>query len=324
MAICKTCQGEYQRRECLCPRCFQPLRRGETLCHQCGADTQGLRLCPRCKSDVSAWERENFSLAQFMFRWGALAIVPSVGVLVAWAIFWLPQGETLHSPGMALAAAISSQLVLILLYVQRLFWRERRWAAQVYQTRAASLPLTIGSTFLVGGMCGIIAFVVYKVAGEPDTWTWHKPVFGLFYILAFPWFTATLTLLAIQDYLDRLDQRVPQPLFVHTHRLLRVVVETAIKNLRVLDNGEGDVNRQRERFDVLEVLRIPECGGLQVLLNEVRPEKSPGDTEQIMWRETTWHIQSDRWGRLQALQPHNGTSSQVKRWELQAHRHTSM
>lgn len=314
MPICKTCHGEYERRECLCPHCFKSLGRGENLCHHCGADTRGVRLCARCKSDVSAWERERFSLAQFMSRWGALALAPSAGALLLWWLFWMPKGESLHSLGMALVALASSQLVLILLYIKHLFWRERWWAAQVYRVRLVSLPVAIGSTFIAGGVCAVAAFAILRTAGEPEVWQWwHKPLFGVTYSLAFPWFTATLTLMAIQDYLNRLDERVPQPLFVHTHRLLRVVLETAIKNLRVLDNGEAALQRQ---YEVVEVVRLPDDGGIQVVLRELRPNLLLVAGEEARWIEKIWYIQADCWGRVQSLQPQHSMAGQENHWRV--------
>ncbi|MBN2007109.1 MAG: hypothetical protein JXA21_27405 [Anaerolineae bacterium] len=306
MPICRTCRGEYDRRDCLCPVCGHALGRGENLCHQCGAETGGKRLCPRCKSDVTGWEREGFSLLRFLLQGGMLGLLPSIAALAMW-VYWANRPNVLHHPLMTISSIGVSLMVIVLLHIQRLFWRERWWASQVYRTHNSPLTTAIGVTFAFGFICALIAFALHK------TWTDPQPelklIFAAFYSPIWVFFTAALTLLAIQNYMERLDQRVPQPIFVHTHRLLRVVVEGAQQSLGVFDSAPGKAapNQPVQRkFEAVEIIRIPENGGLRLLLRELKLVEQPAEmfgVKQTTWEEKIWRIEADCWGRVQSLRP---------------------
>jgi len=143
MPVCRTCMGEYARQEALCPCCEQPLGRGVNLCHHCGAETAGKRLCPRCKSDVSVWEQEQVSLLKFILRRNAPAVLPSLGALGMAIFFWPQRGGGLYHPVMTAAAVLISLLVMIIVCMKRLFWRERWWATQAYEANSPLLSLSL-------------------------------------------------------------------------------------------------------------------------------------------------------------------------------------
>jgi hypothetical protein len=204
-----------------------------------------------------------------------------------------------------------SQVVLILIYVKRLFWRERWWASQIYNTKNMPLTIAIASAFILGSLSGTVSFILYKVWPVVEIWRpWVKAAFAGTYASMYVCFTAALTLVAIQDYMDLLESRVPQPIFVHTDRLLQVVVEAAIQSLSVLNGKEPhqyavhhkDTNRT---YEVLEVARNPDDGGIRVLLYECKRVSRPnGDADtKIKWLERVWHIEADLWGRVRSLEP---------------------
>ncbi len=302
MPICKTCQGEYTVETCLCPKCEVPLRRGEDFCQHCRSVVGKKRLCPRCKSDVIVWEQENFSLVEFMKRWGALGLLPSLGAGLV-LLLWLSNATTIHYLMTVFGVALS-QLIIILLYVQRLLWREHKWATQIYDAKFRSLPYLIGMMFLAGGLLSVAVFIMQQ--------SWEDPtiVYQLFfagsYVTMLALFTAGFTFLAIQDYLNQLEERVPQPIFANTEKLLQVVLDATIRTLNLLDGREGQVsNTHPERvmdrtYEVMEVSRISENGGIDVLLHEYKPFAGPGPQER---EREMWRIQADRWGRIQVLQP---------------------
>lgn len=319
MPICRTCRGEYDRRDCLCPICGQPLGRGENLCHQCGAETGGKRLCPRCKSDVTGWEREGFSLLRFLWHGGVLGLLPSVGALGMW-MYWNHRPNSLHHPLMTIFSIGMSLMVLILLHIKRLVWRERWWASQVYHTNNSPLTLAIALTFGGGCAFGLASFVLHKIWYEPEPML--KLIFAAAYSPIYVFFTASLTLLAIQSYIDRLEQRVPQPIFVHTHRLLRVVVEAAAQNLGIFDGAPGKPGApgktgnnaaqkppaeppSQRKYEVVEVIRT-DNGGLRLLLCEKKLVEQPAEmfgVKHSAWEEKIWRIEADCWGRVQSLRP---------------------
>ncbi len=252
-----------------------------------------------------AWERENFSLMQFIQRWGALGIIPSLIDVGIWWFYWRTHANSLYHPMMTILSVSMSQVLLILLYVKRLFWRERWWASQIYYSKGSPLTLTIAIGFIGGGVLGLVAFVLHKLWEAPQFW--QKLLFAAAYSPMFILFTLAFTLLAIQDFMDRLDQRVPQPIFVHTHRLLRVVVETAIENLNILDGATAHSNADPERrYEILKVARILENGGIRVFIREYKLAEHPDNASNSLiktWIESIWHIEADRWGHIRLLQP---------------------
>ena len=119
--------------------------------------------------------------------------------------------------------------------------------------------------------------------------------------------TAGFTLLAIEDYLSQLEERVPQPIFADTEKLLHVVLDAAIRTLNLLDGTEiqtpdAPPEHIRDRtYEVLEASRVPENGGIVILLREYKPSAEPN--AQDKWVHDIWHIEADRWGRIQVLRP---------------------
>ncbi len=61
-------------------------------------------------------------------------------------------GHELHHPVITLCAVGMSQVVLILIYIKRLFWRERWWASQIYNTKNMPLTIAIASAFILGSL----------------------------------------------------------------------------------------------------------------------------------------------------------------------------
>lgn len=302
MPICKTCHGEYIPESCLCPKCEIPLRRGEDFCQQCRSVVGEKRLCPRCKSDVTVWERESFSLVEFMKRWGALGLLPSFGAILIFPLLWLPNATIVHYLMTVFGIALS-QLIIILLYIERLVWHERQWATKIYEAKFHSLPYLIGMMFLIGGILSTVVIIMQQGWDNPTIG--YQLIFAGSYVVTMALLTAGFTFLAIQDYLNQLEERVPQPIFANTEKLLRVVLDATIRTLNLLNDSENQASKRLERdtnrtYEVLEASRIPEHGGIDILLREYKPAAEPNTPE---WSYEIWHIAADRWGRIHILRP---------------------
>jgi hypothetical protein len=143
------------------------------------------RLCPRCKSDVVAWEQESFPLIQFIRRGGLLGVLPSLAAIAIYLGFRVPKGRSVHHPLVTVVSIALSQMVLIVLYITRLSWREKRWAAQIYSTSHLSLPTVIIVSFVGAVVGGILSFILYKIWNEGEVPFWQQMVFGAVYAPAY-------------------------------------------------------------------------------------------------------------------------------------------
>ena len=160
----------------------------------------------------------------------------------------------------------------------------------------------------IGGLFFSPLWVLYYTnVGRPDDFV-SKAFFAFIYVVAFVCLTAAVTLVVVSEYVARLEKYAPPPIFVSTERLLRVVVKAAIDdiNLPELDaNTPTKCANTEAVYEVLQTLRIPEDGGIHVLLRECKCVEYPSTDgkKQSRLMEMLWLIQADRWGRVQILRP---------------------
>ena len=307
MPICRTCRGEYDQKEALCPKCGISVGANVERCDHCEADTSERRLCPRCQCDVSAWEDRDISFVEFIiWEGGILGLLPGTMALLAWLSFWIPRVDsTYYLPMLTLATFLICALVVFVLYVKRLFWWERWLASQVYK----ATPVPIISAIMLSGAGGILlsAVWVFLFAGWGDLDTLpRKAFFGAVYLPSYLLLTVCTTLVVIQTYVSRLERHVPQPIFMDTQRLLQVVVKSVIEtvNLKYMNSPEHPPpSGLRPIYDVRETLRSQENGGIDLLLRECRRMRHPDGNGQMKaeWVELFWRVSADRWGRVQTV-----------------------
>ncbi len=300
MAICRTCDAEYQPRDTLCPQCRHPLEHSSRLCHNCGAEITDQRLCPRCHGNVVPWEREPISTYRFILKGGYLGILPSFFAVVLGIYF--QYNYSFYYQFSTLLSILISLLTFRILFMQRLFWREQFWASQIYHVRAPS-PLTLTVvTFLLALSMQVLWVILYRELWTQPQYLSQLLIMTTLYGLSPILFTVSLTLFAIQQYLTELDERVPQPLFVHTDRLLEVVIRTLESTLgESVTPQENSAAPSLPRFEPLRIQRNAENGGIETLLREYRPLPFPGNDS--VWEERAWTVHADRWGRIQSVTP---------------------
>lgn len=304
MPTCPTCQGEYVRQECLCPACDEALGRGVFFCHSCGERTWGRRLCPCCRSDVVAWENERLTLTQFITRRGGfVGLLPTVGALLFFILKWAWMEDSIHHPIASIFSIILSLFVFYGLFSIRYGLRERAWAEGVYEVDGPPLPMLGVWAVGLGMLCVLMFFALYKVVEMPAEFP-LKMIFAIVYIAAFVSLTTGLTIFVLQGYLAELNTRLPQPIFVHTDRLLRIVLQTVARTMPEKNAGGKTVNRDpRMRFEPVVVERIPSDGGIRILARECRFVRWPAPDDEPSPQWTEWVIDADRWGRLRSLKP---------------------
>ncbi len=211
-----------------------------------------------------------------------------------------------------------------MLYFKRLFWRERWWASQIYSVTAPPLVLTMVLAFALGTLFAVVAFVLYQQTPEIVTY-WDRLRFAAVYIPIFVFFTAGLTLVYLEQYGERLNERVPPPIFVDTNRPLRVVVDSAIQGLNITEEQPRARDKYERDYEVQEVIRSPTTGGISVLLQErrrecpeegtngkTRSEKNGKNGKNDEWVMSTWRVDADRWGRLQGVRARGKQSGPLR------------
>ncbi len=304
MPICRTCRGEYDP-------IASPRSPSDTSANDAHVTppAAGPRLCPRCGSDVSVWEQLDITLPEFViWEGGILGLMPAALALAMWLFFWVPRESSLYYyPVLTLASFGISVLLFFVIYADRLVWWEQWWASQVYQVRRVPIIMLMTVTALAGIFFSALWVLLYTTSGKPVELA-GKGFFALVYVSSYVCLTVAVTLAFVHQYITRLEKHAPPPIFVSTRRLLRVVVDAAIYsvNLPRPEVRTPPVSANpRPVYEVLEALRIPENGGIHVLLRECKRVQYPS-TEgqmQVKWMEMLWRIQADRWGRVQSLRP---------------------
>ena len=309
MPICRTCRGEYDQRKALCPVCGAQLGRCVDLCRRCGTDTSEKRLCPRCKSDVGAWTRLDITLSEFiLLKGGFLGLLPALLALLLWFRFWDPHEKSLYYyPVLTLASFGISVLLFFVIYTYRLVWWEQAWAAQVYRVRRVPINLLMTVAVLAGTFLLALWVLLYAAAGKPEELL-GQGIFAFVYVSSYVCWTMALTLGTVRYYIDFLEKYAPPPIFVNTGRLLQVVVDAAVSDINLPGLAANTPTKCVDTpavYEVLQTLRIPEDGGIHVLLRECKCVEYPSadGKNQKKLMEMLWRIQADRWGRVQVLRP---------------------
>lgn len=301
MPICRTCRGEYKT--------VAPPRRTSGTSASGNAPAAQPRSCSRCGVDLSVWSQLEITLPDFLiWEGGILGLLPAAAAIAVW-LFWIPTEDSgNYFPVLTFVCLGLCALLFFMIYDSRLSWWEQLWASQIYRASRFSLDIWIVVTAIGGLLFSPLWVLYYTSVGRPADFT-SKAFFALIYALAFACLTAAITLVVVSEYVARLERWAPPPIFVSTDHLLRVIVDEVIEsiNLPKLNTAAsiGSCNIAPV-YEVLQTLRIPENGGIHVLLRECKCVQHPNTDGTIMQEksmEMLWQIQADRWGRIEVLRP---------------------
>lgn len=303
MPICRTCRGQYDLS--VPPRSSPGASAGDTEDASPAIETQ---LCPRCGNDVSVWEQLAVTLPDFIiWEGGALALLPAAAAMLVW-LLWIPPDQSgVYFPVLTFVCLGMSGLLFYLIYESRLFWWEHWWAQEVYRTPFISIGLLIAITVIGGMFFSMLWILYYTNMGRPDGFT-SKAFFALIYVSGFTLLTAAVALIVISEYVEQLKKRAPPPIFVSTEFLLRVVVDEAIKSINLSGLGANTPIKcagTNSVYEVYQALRVPESGGIYMLLRECKCVEHPttDGKPQGKLMEMLWRVQANRWGRVEVLRP---------------------
>lgn len=301
MPICRTCRGEYSAAAPSHPP-------SDSSANGTASATQPWP-CPRCGSDLRAWDRLEITLPDFiLWEGGILGLMPAALALAVWLFFWIPREASLYYyPILTFASFGVSVLMVFVIYDDPLSWWERWWASQVYQVRRVPIVLLVTLTALAGIFLFAFWVLFYATSGKPADLS-GKVLFAFIYVSSYVCLTLALTLAILHQYILRLEKYAPPPIFASTEKLLRVVVDAAIYNINLpglnTSSATGSLTLDPV-YEVLQTLRIPENGGIHVLLRECKRVQYPSADGKMQGKpmEMLWRVQADRWGNVQALRP---------------------
>jgi hypothetical protein len=272
MATCISCKGEYNE------------ERPEE--------------CPRCGADNRNWHRHKnlSSLARFgnFFGsvWGLLAL-NSLVLPLAPALLWDTFNTVAAMRVVVPLAILLCFIIFLFTHALKLSLREYEWLRRV--KKGWNPPLSVISV-VAFNLALFLGLTVVFVLDSTRTHGLVRILLTIAFSLAFVSVTLSAMLMTIRDYARKLDERVPQPIFMHEDRLLGVIVRAAEKKLG------GDTSLEVQEW------RRTDSGGVRALLTfnrgfKERQVKTPGGEEVIIIQEEQqWEAMADAWGRLVSLQ----------------------
>jgi len=273
MATCISCKGEYKE------------ERPEE--------------CPRCGADNRNWHRhKNLSslaaFGNFFFGsvWGLLALV-SLVLPLAPALLWGTFNTVAAMRVVVPLAILLCFIIFLFTHALKLSLREYEWLRRI--KKGWNPPLSMISV-VAFTLALILGLAVVFVLDTERTRGLVRILLTIAFSLAFVNLTLSAMLMTIRDYARKLDEGVPQPVFMHEDRLLGVIVRAAEKKLG--DDTPLEVQEWRRTAS----------GGVRALLTfnsglEERKVKTPeGEKVITVQEEQQWEAMADAWGHLASLQ----------------------
>ncbi len=246
--------------------------------------------CSRCEADNRNWERER--IRSWICRAGQFFLGSIWGVLALTSLP-LPILAILFLDFQPVASVrIGVPLAIILCFVIFLFTYALRFSAREYellrQVRTGG-PLSLALMALLAFTLALIMALAVAFTLEADEET--LPTTGLTRVtltiafsLIFVNVTLSAMLMAIRDFARRLNELVPQPVFLQEDRLVRLIHASAWKRF----GG-------RTSLELVETNRT-EGGGVQAVVKRSSQPAPPAAEEP-----GKWDIEADKWGQILSL-----------------------
>jgi hypothetical protein len=254
MPTCIVCKGEYAK--------------ANTQCSKCGVNNQDWEM-ERTRSGVFK------ALEFFGGVWGLLALsslmLPGVSI-VAYDYIQLVASVRIGVP----LAIILCFVIFLFTYALRFSAREYellRYVRKGWQPTLALMALLTFNMALI--MALVVAFVLEAHLSESAlTYTQGltRALMTIFFSLTFVSVTLSAMLMSIRSFAKRLNELVPQPIFLRDDLLLDVLIKSAQKQL----GGKTTLS-------LVEVSRT-DGGGIKALVKDEIQEKQ-------------WELGADQWIR---------------------------
>ena len=288
-------------------------------CAVCREDIERGAMCPRCGSDNS--NVQDLTLGYFGSIWAILSFI-----LIFAPLFMLLPGvfswaNEILQPVVSLRVAgpialLITLIVAFFMFSMREELHEGALTSPFKEKPGRSLPIWALTFFLLAVLLAfLLGFAIttkHLLIGAPGDWSAQlqgKLVYGGTlhlllqllmtgcFVLLLAFFSLSAGLMAVYEYGQFVDERLPDPIYLNEQLLLKVVLEMVRNKLG------PDVEVQ-----MTEMNRLPNAGVSMTLHH--KGELNIDDTKLL--EQKSWKVEADRWGRVQKVVETSPRSIQVK------------
>lgn len=301
--ICRNCRADntdHFTKLGICPRCgagrdnWKP---GETRCPECGAGGtiayHKEDICPYCGADNSgaralSAQGGGQQLRRFFANpVGILAILFALGPL-ATPLMQGKLGPYINIGVCTVFAVFLSCLVVFMSYSMKTSFRSYSWSRQAKKGFRPSLVLIMAVALVAALALALVFIATYKDAGN------SRLVNSLVYSGIFILFSLAFVLAAALQYVHYLDSTIqlPEPIFAHEDRLVRVITGSAQRKLG-----------NRTPLHLLEMERTP-AGKVKILFahyGDPEYRMAKNGTPITVQEERKWLVVANEWGNILVL-----------------------
>ena len=288
-------------------------------CAVCREDIARGSVCPRCGSDNS--DVQDLTLGYFGSIWAILSFI-----LIFAPLFFLLPGvfswaNEILQPVVSLRVGGPISLLITLIVAFFMFsmredLHEGALTNRFKEKPGRSLPIWALIFFLLAvALAFLLGFAIttkHLLIGAPGEWNARlqgKLVYGSTlhlllqlamtgcFVFLFAFFSLSAGLMAVYEYGQFVDERLPDPIYLNEQLLLEVVLKVVREEL-----GPG------VKVQVTEMSRLPDAGVSVTLHHE--GELRIGDTKLL--EQKGWKVGADRWGRVSKMVETSPRSIQVQ------------
>lgn len=277
------------------------------ICKSCNSwYDAGQEECSNCYTSTTEWEaEEQRSLVErlgdyFLSVWGIAALAVAgfpLLVLVVFLIGRFASSVIAFPPGTESFIVLSQALALALwmtvvasVYTRRLALRDYELLRQVETVERPSIvrwAVILSSVLVIlAGLAATLPFLLIETVRV--SFTFLSFVSYPMFIVAFALF---FMLLATTNFIGRLNEGVPQPIYLRVNELTALVINSAKRRL------------DRDYVELISMARTKH-GGIRLTIKreeEVTRENQKGELVTLKVSKR-WEVKANRWGKLVSIE----------------------
>jgi len=269
-------------------------------------------LCPRCKTDIYSWRPAANSVTPILRRPFPL-IVPLLALVQGAFTHWMP-----HLIGVILAVVLSV-VVFFVLQDKAKDFRITKWARPFKKKPGPSLEIIEVGAFLAGLAMALVTIVLIKYWILPPAGPSfeEKLITSLTYSLSFVFITVALTALLVKRQVSQLNKFMPQPVFTNTALLLRIVMNSAKKQIDLIGDAKVESVERTDDAGIQVVVSlkrkvtttektgkkkaVTEKQGRRTTVTSTEEEEEKVSQKEEKGSVARWAIKADMWARIRSI-----------------------